>query len=309
MMHPGVRRGALLTTAALVALLCCVLFWARRPVHAQTPTPPGYTVMAAGWNLISSGPALALSVPSATVTLYTLQPGDAAYETASWRGLRAGVGYWAYFNENTALRLPPSSIDSYAVDLPARQWVMVGNPSTTGSVRVAGADAVYVFSSQSGYRQDNLIPVGYGAFVFSFSGARVSLDLQSADRTQVDFAACCTIGPGQYGGKAHLDIVDDTTYALFFGVRAVGADGTFPLPIDGNYAYGLVQRCGACADYAAAPSSCRSSANVRSVEVDPGTYLIRLTTDASRVPDIILRVPLQANMHYFLGRWVAAARQ
>ncbi|HZU77902.1 MAG TPA: hypothetical protein VFA70_14140 [Dehalococcoidia bacterium] len=277
--------------------------------RAQSAPPPGYTVMPAGWNLISTATATALNLPSAAPTLYTLQPGDTAYQSVHWNALHTGFGYWALFTENTAVRLPPSNVDSYAVDVPAGSWVMVGNPSTSASARISGADAAFVYSPLSGYRDDTLVPVGYGAFVYSASGGRVTVAVQDADRTQADFASCCTIGPGQYGGMAHIDILDDSPYALFFGVRALDAAGNFLPPVAGDYAYGVVQACAVCTEYAAPPPSCRSLATTRTVDVRPGTYLIRLTTDGPLVPDIILTVPLAADTHYYLCRWVAAGRR
>src|SRR4051794_8120839 len=130
-MHGLVRRALALLTLAGVALALH-----SAPVDAQAVPVPGYTVMATGWNLVSSAGATSLNVPSSQHPLFTLQPGDAGYRQTTWQQLKAGAGYWALFDTNTALRLPPSNSTSYSVDVPAGQWVMVGNPSSSGSARI-----------------------------------------------------------------------------------------------------------------------------------------------------------------------------
>jgi hypothetical protein len=281
----------------------------RRQVSAQSAAPPGYVVLPAGWNLLSTATAQSLDVPSADATLLTLQPGDSDYESVDWQSLSVGYGYWAYLRENTALRLPASTQDSYSVTIPAQQWVMVGNPTTRGSVRVHGADRSLLYSAiTQQYRQDDLIPVGAGALVWSDQSATVTLGIDPNDATPVDFDSCCRVGSGQYGGQALIDIDDDTPYPLLYGIRAVATDGTFPAASANNYAYGAVSACADCVDYTTPPPTCRDGVPTRSVRVDPGSYLLRLTTDAVRVPDIILAVQLQADTHYALCRYVLAGR-
>ncbi len=308
MVRPG-RRPVSVLTVAMACLLAGVLAGSRPlPVQGTGAPKPGYTVMPAGWNLISSATAVSLDVPSAGPSLYTLQPGDASYQTLNWQQLQAGYGYWALFRENTAVHLPPSSQESYSVDVPAGQWVMVGNPSTSGSARLTGVDQAFIYSALSGYRADTLIPVGYGAFVLSNRGGRITVSAGPADSPEVDYPACCRIGSGDYGGNAQIEILDDSPFALFYGVRAVAATGAFPLATPNNYAYGAIAACTACDEYTSPPAACRSSASMRTVDVAPGEYLIRLTTDGPRVPDIILQVTLEPNTHYYFCRWIGTGR-
>jgi len=300
------RRSGIL----VVVLLLASLRWGvpEQRVAAQSEPPPGYTVISAGWNLISTAGAATLRLPSAFGPLYTLQAGDKEYEALGLDQLQRGAGYWAFFRDNTAVRLPPSADESYSVDVPAGQWIMVGNPSTAASARIAGADTAFVYSPLSGYRQDTLVPVGYGAFVYSASGGTITVEVRDTDRSAVDFQGCCTVGTGNYGGKAHIEIYDDSPYSLFYGVRSVLLDGSFPAPASGNYAYGALSACDACPEYAEPPTACGAAATARTVTVDPGEYLIRLTSDGARVADIILTTTLDPNTRYYLCRWVAANR-
>jgi hypothetical protein len=305
-------RFALWRFAVLVLALAALLFAGsvHRQVSAQNADLPGYVVLPAGWNLLSTATAQSLDVPSADATLWTLQQGDGAYESLDWQSLKVGYGYWVYLRENTALRLPASTQDSYSVTIPAQQWVMVGNPSTRGSVRVHGADRSLLYSAISKqYRQDDLVPVGAGALVWSDKGATVTLSIDPNDATPVDFNSCCRVDSGDYGGQALIDVADDTAYPLLYGIRSLAADGSFPVATANNYAYGAVSPCADCVDYTTPPATCRDGVPTRSVRVDPGSYLLRLSTDAVRVPDIILTVQLEADTHYALCRYVLAGRQ
>src|SRR5262249_48736404 len=90
-------------------------------------------------------------------SLYTLQPGGTDYEVLPATALlHAGWGYWAYFPAGGSLTLGPGQA-SYSVTLVPDQWVMVGNPGTSGPARIDGADVV----SEPG------IQVGCGALVRS----------------------------------------------------------------------------------------------------------------------------------------------
>jgi hypothetical protein len=173
---------------------------------------------------------------------------------------------------------------------------------------VTGADQSFVYSGRSGYRADSLLPVGYGAFVMSNRGGRITVSADAADSPPVEYPACCRVGSGNYGGNAHIDILDDSPDALFYGVRAVTDAGGFPQAVPGNYAYGAVPACPACAEYTSPPAACRASASVRTFDVAPGLYLIRLTTDGPLVPDIILKVTLEADTHYYFCRWIGTGR-
>lgn len=301
-------RKAALAFALTAALAAIPALMTPRHIRGEGTPVPGYTIAAKGWNLISTGTAVTLDVPSAESPLYTLQPGSDAYQALTWAGLRPGYGYWAFFRENTAVRLPPSSQQRYSVDAPPGQWIMVGNPSTSGSARVAGADQVLVYSPLTGYRDDALIPVGYGAFVRSVDGGTITVEARADDAPPIDFPSCCLVGPGDYHGQAHIDLLDDSPFALFYGVRAVAADGSFPRPTASDYGYGAVPACESCSEYSSAPSACRVAATSRTVEVTPGQYLIRLTADGDRVPDIILVATLQPNMRYYFCRWVGSGR-
>ena len=126
----------------------------------------------AGWSLIA---APAGTVLPADGPLYTLQPGDAAYETVpAGAGVQGGQGYWAYFSAGTTVTLPPADAGEYQTDAPAGVWFIVGNPSTSPA-RLRGADAAYTYDPANGYTPVELLPPWRGAFVYAVEGGTITL--------------------------------------------------------------------------------------------------------------------------------------
>jgi PKD repeat protein len=132
-----------------------------------------------GWNL-ASGPA-GTTFAQADGPLYTYQAGDTSYETvANTTPAAAGHGYWAYFTAPTTMSLAGGSATlPMSITLPAGQYVMVGNPSTTQTVTVSGAEVVYTFNTASNSYSPasgtaTLAP-GQGAWVYSSAGGTVTL--------------------------------------------------------------------------------------------------------------------------------------
>ncbi len=123
-------------------------------------------VYQAGWNLVA-GPQ-GTSFAKADSPLYTLQPSDTSYEVLKASpGVEAGYGYWAYFAQPTSVTLSGSSTDSAAVQVPGGQWVLVGNPSATSSVRIH--DATYAFGwdpQTQTYKQVTSLAPGQAAWVY-----------------------------------------------------------------------------------------------------------------------------------------------
>ena len=117
----------------------------------------------AGWNLIS-GPS-GSTVQGAVGSLYTLQPGDVAYEALPTNAtLTVGRGYWASFPSGGSLQAA-SDLTSFSLIVTAGQPVMVGNPSATNIAAVTGADRVLAYVG-GGYVDGSALLPGLGAWVF-----------------------------------------------------------------------------------------------------------------------------------------------
>lgn len=144
---------------------------------SANPAPAGSTTVtyAAGWNIVA-GPSGA-TFSQAAGALNTLQAGDSDYETlAAGAPVAAGRGYWAFFSRPVTMTLGGSSAGSVSLSAPAGQWILVGNPSATAPATVRGADLVYLWDPAANqYSQTNVLPVGRGAWVYSFTGATVTV--------------------------------------------------------------------------------------------------------------------------------------
>lgn len=141
--------------AACLAILALVVLH-----HTQSALAIGYP---AGWNLVA-GPE-GSHVIGATGQLYTLQPSDTDYEIFPVdSALHAGWGYWAYFPSGGSLQAAPGLAD-YIVTLVPGQLTMIGNPSSSTSVAVSGADVIYTYTPGGGYLSSATIPPGQGAWV------------------------------------------------------------------------------------------------------------------------------------------------
>jgi hypothetical protein len=136
----------------------------------------GTVSYATGWNLVG-GPS-GISFPQANGPLYTFQANDTNYETIpNTQPIVGGQGYWAYFNSPISGTLAGTSAATSTTNVPAGQFVMIGNPSATQTLTVSGADAVDTFdpvANQYVTTSTTLRP-GQGAWVFSFNGGAVTL--------------------------------------------------------------------------------------------------------------------------------------
>jgi hypothetical protein len=129
----------------------------------------------AGWNLVSAPAGTVIT--GAQSPLFTLQPGDTNYQSVPSSGpTQLGYGYWALFSKDTQVTLGPGSADSYSLELPAGQFVMIGNPSGSRPVTVTGADSVYTFDPlQNRYSDATTLQPGQGAWAISYSGDTIQV--------------------------------------------------------------------------------------------------------------------------------------
>jgi plastocyanin len=170
MIHPSMVASVTVTPSTAVA---------AAQANPATGAPLGSSgaavsvSLAAGWSIIA-GPAGTV-VSGANGPLYTFRAGDTAYETIpSSTPLTPGSGYWAYFNAPVTESLPSSVSQPVSVQLPANQWVMVGNP-TSGSISVSGADSLLTYNSAQGYQPANTLMSGQGAWAFSSAGGALTV--------------------------------------------------------------------------------------------------------------------------------------
>ena len=140
----------------------------------STPTGPSVTY-STGWNLI--GAPAGTTVTQASGVLYTYEAGDTAYESLpNTSPVVGGRGYWAYFTAPTTVTLNGTSASSAGIAAPAGQWVMVGNPSTSTSVTVRGADVVYAWNVSTGaYQATTTLSPGQGAWAIILNGGTVTV--------------------------------------------------------------------------------------------------------------------------------------
>jgi PKD repeat protein len=133
------------------------------------PTPGGMPInYAAGWNIVA-GPANTV-VTGNLGPLYTYQPGNINYQPLSnGAALTVGQGYWAFFDAPATSSIPFVGPQTISVNLPARQWVMVGNPGST-TATVSGADIVYAYATGPGYQAATILLPGQGAWAISLNG-------------------------------------------------------------------------------------------------------------------------------------------
>ncbi len=167
------RRRSLKLFAAGIGGVVAASVHGRLRHAAAKPTQAAPSVAyPPGWNLVA-GPA-GSTVSGAVGALFTLQAGDAEYETVPNEApLQACVGYWTYFPSGGRMTMMPG-LSTCSAALADGQWVMVGNPSATAPVAVSGADVLYTYSPDTGYVAASVIPVGQGAWATGSTSATLT---------------------------------------------------------------------------------------------------------------------------------------
>jgi hypothetical protein len=263
----------------------------------------------AGWNLISFGDSTSFSGnPNLVGPLYTFDR-SGSYRTTDLQHVEAGAGYWAYFSGRTTFNLLPSTKASFVVTVPAGACVMVGNPSTSASVRVLGADHVYVYSASTGsYTDENLLGIGRGAWACNGSAADEQVSV--VDRglvNPIDWPGCCDPEPYSGNGSALLIFNNASAYPLAFGGPPIDAQGN---RIDNNVLInGVLPGCPSCSDVPAGGTpACGSTAESASVVVPAGRYFLHLQSDGPYVPDAQAAIDVKPGVSYAICFSVSADR-
>jgi hypothetical protein len=149
---------------------------ASGPEHiafGDAPSPALLVSYPAGWSIVAGPSGTALS--GYVGPLYTYQPGDTDYAVlGADEPLVPSEGYWAYFGGTGYQTVPLSGSRSITLNLPALQWVMIGNSRGT-SATVTGADAVYVYAPTTGYVATSTLSPGQGAWAFSSNGGSITI--------------------------------------------------------------------------------------------------------------------------------------
>lgn len=129
----------------------------------------------AGWNLVAGPEGTVFA--GAVGPLYTLQAGDAAYRTSlPATPVRGGNGYWAYFPQVTAIRLAGTARLPQSIQLPAGQYVLIGNPANEPVSVSTGADLLLSYDPVGhGYVSTTVLLPGQGAWAYSIDGVALTL--------------------------------------------------------------------------------------------------------------------------------------
>jgi hypothetical protein len=159
-----------------------------------TPNPSGAScdavTLPAGWNLIAGVWANDLEARHLG-PLYTYAAGDRGYRVMTvpyglWDLSDYTAGYWVDLPSPVQVRgachlppgvEPPSSPQPITIAVGAG-WTMISAPFNGFVVdhTIQGADAAFIFDPISGqYQQTQTLPAGQGAWVYSSTGAEVTL--------------------------------------------------------------------------------------------------------------------------------------
>jgi hypothetical protein len=160
-----------------------VLFTLFAVVMAQTPTASGQQPdvagvrnLPAGWNLVALPPGTSFSVqPSA---ILTFEPSGAGFQAlASTDGAVEGKGYWVNVPAASLMSMPSPLHDGVEASFPAPPdtWIMIGDTTSFYPGFVSGADEVFTYDEENGYRNQSILFPGQGAWAISHSGGTITI--------------------------------------------------------------------------------------------------------------------------------------
>lgn len=138
--------------------------------RASTETMAHYT---AGWNIVSV--PTGTSIDDAVGPLLTASPALDGYLSEAHDETIGGRAAWAFFANDTDIALGPTAAVFTQVHLRADKFAMIGNPSSTQTLTIRGADLAYSYDPQKGYQPATQLDPGQGAFVLSHTGGWVSV--------------------------------------------------------------------------------------------------------------------------------------
>jgi len=168
-------------------------YFNESPLNAQpivaspaNPAPPATTVTYhAGYNLVGGPRGTVFG--SASGPLYSMLPGDSAYRSIPvTQAAYDGYGYWAYFTRDATVQLTGSGSPFYSAVVAPHKWFLLGNDSSSGPMRVLGAEAVYEYDTPNAqYRMSTTLEPGQGAWVLPDKNGLIAVASTSLTRDQV----------------------------------------------------------------------------------------------------------------------------
>lgn len=174
--HPS--RVPLVLGAGLLAMLVLFAGLSARGLAGPAQVSGSTAHYSAGWNLVAAptGSVLDKALPP----YYAYGPTGSDYMVVRPGEIVGGRGVWAYFPTDTDVVLGSTASDSTRVQAPADRWVMLGDPSTTKTLAIQGADAAVGYSAAQGYFTVASVQPGQGVWVLRHTAGEISL-ANSAD--------------------------------------------------------------------------------------------------------------------------------
>lgn len=178
----SIRSGCDAESGSAMAVKCTIAAAPSFPavvfaVSTQSSEPVAHqqATYRDGWNLL--GAPDGTTIAPADGPLYTVRAGSPDYEVVpSPATLVGGTGYWAYFDTAAMVDLPVVGPVSTSVELPAGQWILIGDPGQA-PVAASGANAVvFAYDTASArYEPTVLLSPGQGAWAYSAVGGSLTL--------------------------------------------------------------------------------------------------------------------------------------
>ena len=174
------RLGAVLCAFAALAILSVILSAKPKESEAQTEGIP--VKYAAGWNLV--GAPSATELRGANGPQYSYGSDGTGYVTVAPGEMVAGRAVWAYFGSASTELLGRTAGDYTRIFVPADSYVLVGDPSSTQTLPITGADDAESYDpSQGAYHQVSGLSPGQGAWVLRFMAGFVYVGTPPTDST------------------------------------------------------------------------------------------------------------------------------
>jgi hypothetical protein len=186
MLPNDIRRWRLAALTLALTAMVVLAAWESSGRSEAGPHQAGQTVhYGAGWNLVAAptGSLLDKAVPPE----YAYGPTSSNYFQVQPGAIVGGRAVWAYFPTDTDVALGPTAATETRVQAPADHWVLLGNPSTTDTATIYGADAVDAYSATQGYFPVTSVAPGQGVWVLRHIAGEISLrtGADSSDAEQV----------------------------------------------------------------------------------------------------------------------------
>src|SRR5579883_1291650 len=175
----GGRRARWMPLAlSLFSLVCWLSLaapgWAR-PRQSEA-TSVHY---AAGWNIVAAPTATELAGTAGPQ--YAFGADGTGYVSVHPGEIVGGRAVWAFFPQDVDEAFGGTAATFTRVLVPAGQWVLIGNPSTSLTLPITGADQALAYDPAQGYVAVTSLKPGQGAWVLSAAGGDVTVGTPPSD--------------------------------------------------------------------------------------------------------------------------------